>query len=378
MSTEITTALRERHWSDARRLLSHLRTAQEVVEPPALQTWVGECNKASLSLEKGRNEVTIEEYDSQSRDIWRTLESILRVVDGSTQDDLIEETGVIRRKPVWGIGERHGGTIFADWKAGKLFKKDEALNAIQAFSVLHTEVSRKSDSSRPLYTGSITFEYPPGQVIQGSSPFHPSVVFLANVASTQTCRSIITAASAIAFTPDRAAYAITSAHEQASVPTHSFYWVADTSFMNNLFERVRPYLPQTWSDGSRLYGLNMRLRCYLYPGTEYPPHIDGVWSPSGIDEQTGRYISNASPAGLIVMSRLTLLLYLNDDFVSGETTFFLPRKDEQGLEEWPVGPRCGGVLIFPQGGEGLLHEGRSVSKGGKFLVRTDVMYAATR
>lgn len=369
MTAQITTALHDGRWLDARRLLSDLRHQQGVPKLEDLQAWVGECNKASIRLEKEQTGKLMERYIEEDQNIWKTLESILRIGQGLDPTEVVDQNGVVTERPLWGVGHRHRSDTFADWQAGRLYTQPEALGAREAFSVLHTEVSRKSESSRLLYTGTIPFEYPMTSVVKGTSPFHPSVIFLANVASPETCRSFITVASAVGFIPDRT--------ESGGIG-HNFYWIADKSFMAKFFDRVKTFLPQTYPDGARLYGLNIRLRCYRYPGVTYPPHIDGTWPLSGIDEQTGVYNPNVNPPGQVVSSRLTLLLYLNDEFEGGETTFFIPRKDAKGLEAWPIEPRCGGVLIFPQGYDGLLHEGRPVVQGGKFLVRTDVMYTLAR
>lgn len=57
-------------------------------------------------------------------------------------------------------------------------------------------------------------------------------------------------------------------------------------------------------------------------------------------------------------SRLTLLIYLNDDFEGGCTTFFLPSSFQGVLEARPVKPRTGAVCVFPHGAAkgSLLHE----------------------
>ncbi len=46
------------------------------------------------------------------------------------------------------------------------------------------------------------------------------------------------------------------------------------------------------------------------------------------------------------------------------------------LEARGVSPRAGNVLVFPHGGTmgSLVHEGSAVTKGVKYVVRTDVLY----
>eukprot|EP00775_Hariotina_reticulata_P004878 gene4878-5123_t len=50
-------------------------------------------------------------------------------------------------------------------------------------------------------------------------------------------------------------------------------------------------------------------------------------------------------------SRLTFLVYLNDGFEGGHTTFYTPSSTEEGvLDARGVLPRRGCVLVFPHGG----------------------------
>ena len=41
-----------------------------------------------------------------------------------------------------------------------------------------------------------------------------------------------------------------------------------------------------------------------------------------------------------------------------------------------MSPRAGNVLVFPHGdtSESLIHEGSAVTKGAKYVIRTDVLY----
>ena len=60
-------------------------------------------------------------------------------------------------------------------------------------------------------------------------------------------------------------------------------------------------------------------------------------------------------------SRLSFIIYLNDDFSGGETT----------VVDKTIKPRRGMALLFRHE---LLHEGRAVKSGTKYVMRTDVMY----
>ena len=68
----------------------------------------------------------------------------------------------------------------------------------------------------------------------------------------------------------------------------------------------------------------------------------------------------------------TLLTYLSDDFDGGETRFVEPPQDGQPTRGPTVTPHVGDVLIFTHP---VLHEGNTVTKGRKYVLRTEVMYA---
>ena len=156
-------------------------------------------------------------------------------------------------------------------------------------------------------------------------------------------------------------------------------------------------------DDIRLYmkGLNRRWRIYRYePSGEesFSPHVDCGFPPSGISE-TGKSLvwddscSLRSEEGEEIVSRLTVLMYLNDDFLGGETKFYAPQNtesvDEQPIFSSPmaaVRPLAGSVLLFPQavGEEATeyarsnwpLHEGSPVLSGRpKYVIRSDVIFA---
>ena len=185
----------------------------------------------------------------------------------------------------------------------------------------------------------------------------------------------------------------------------------------------------------RPLGLNRRFRFYRYvPGRYYRPHIDGAWPPSGFDGEgnyrydicdetnknglqfvvpssssvngarekkqndttakelsaattTTRKTASCGGGGATTttggnrgmrrqLSRLTFLIYLNDDFDGGHTTFLIPAAEEEGvLNAFPVSPVRGGVLVFPHGTcAAPLHEGSPVLSRCKYVVRTEVEY----
>lgn len=156
--------------------------------------------------------------------------------------------------------------------------------------------------------------------------------------------------------------------------------IVDDAIVGGLFfERVRPFLPQQWTDGRRggstcqLAGLNERLRFLKYtPGQRFAPHYDGTFqrahAKAGFDAPE--------------LSFVTVQLYLNSgeedggDFAGGSTAFIDPRAgwtNDEPSEEHLVHcvPRVGRVLVFQHA---ILHQGSKVRQGTKYCLRTDAMY----
>lgn len=115
-------------------------------------------------------------------------------------------------------------------------------------------------------------------------------------------------------------------------------------------EATGQHLPAAFRGGA-LVGANPRLRLYRYqPGQRHGAHWD----------------SEVELEGGAVRSRLTLVVYLNDDFTGGQTRF--PELDAT------VSAKPGRALLFQHR---LLHEACVVERGSKYVLRTDVLYRAS-
>ena len=182
-----------------------------------------------------------------------------------------------------------------------------------------------------------------------------------------------------------------------------------------------------------LTGINRRLRVYRYEpnsNERFAPHIDAGFPPGGtslddVDDDknddddsrsrttsrtpylhwdaTHQYQSSSSAAREVV-SRLTVLIYLNDDFNGGHTKFYEPACDRESKHNDDVSgeeginviasikPRAGSILVFPQAVSEIaverarniwpLHEGSPVTSTAdssnrsrpKYVIRTDVLF----
>jgi len=112
-----------------------------------------------------------------------------------------------------------------------------------------------------------------------------------------------------------------------------------------LYAQIKDMLPDV--DGYEPTGLNERFRFYRYKdGQQFKPHVDGSYRKSPTEE-----------------SKVTMLLYLNGDFEGGNTTLIM-----EGQE---IEPKEGMMLLFAHK---IMHCGRPVTAGTKYVLRTDVMY----
>jgi len=134
-------------------------------------------------------------------------------------------------------------------------------------------------------------------------------------------------------------------------------WQTDDSVYLPIYERIRELVPKVVrvrGEDWEVCGVNERLRFYRYDGGEiFKKHYDGCF-PRNINE----------------MSLLTFILYLNDGFEGGQTTFFVNSKKVK------VEPETGSALLFFHGRHSAspLHEGSILKKGRKYVLRSDIMY----
>ncbi len=111
-----------------------------------------------------------------------------------------------------------------------------------------------------------------------------------------------------------------------------------------LWQQLEPFAPKQRGN-SYAFGLNELFRFYrYYPGQQFRKHRDQS------------YIRSATEA-----SYFTFMIYLNDDFRGGATTF----------DHLEVKPKKGTALVFEHS---LEHAGSEVVEGVKYVLRTDIMF----
>ncbi|MBY0229514.1 MAG: 2OG-Fe(II) oxygenase [Gemmataceae bacterium] len=182
----------------------------------------------------------------------------------------------------------------------------------------------------------------------------PHLFTVAGLLSPEECRALIERGEAIGF--KRAAVRTASGPQAlAGIRDNDRAEFADPALAALLWERCRPFVPAMLEGGEALC-LDGTFRFYRYdPGQRFKRHRDGV--------------VNLSPR---VRSRLTCLFYLNGGFVGGETAFH--------SEEFVDGIRQEVCAVTPTEGQALfflhewLHEGRPLTEGRKYVLRSDVFY----
>lgn len=128
--------------------------------------------------------------------------------------------------------------------------------------------------------------------------------------------------------------------------------IDDSEFVQRLLERISRHLPVEFKN-EKLIGINERLRFLRYdPGDKFKQHYDGSYCRPDNSAET----------------LITLQIYLNQNFVGGETNFLHPTNNGKCI---PVKPRSGMILVFEHR---ILHEGGMVKEGRKYTIRTDVLY----
>lgn len=113
---------------------------------------------------------------------------------------------------------------------------------------------------------------------------------------------------------------------------------------NEYWQRLKPFCPED-IEGYTAIGLNEQFRFYKYEsGQRFKKHVDGRFKRNNEEE-----------------SRITFMIYLNEDFEGGETNF----------NQLNIKPVTGNALCFIHEQK---HEGSSVKTGIKYVLRSDVMY----
>ena len=132
--------------------------------------------------------------------------------------------------------------------------------------------------------------------------------------------------------------------------TNNYY---NRELAQTILMRLKDHIPIEFR-GSKLVSVNDAFRFFRYEkGHEFNWYRDGKFSNSRAE-----------------VNQFTLLVYLNDDFEGGHTTF-TSRHTPYDFEEFWLKPKKGDGLAFYHD---LTHRGDKVFSGTKYVLRSDLMY----
>ncbi|KAK0615639.1 prolyl 4-hydroxylase [Bombardia bombarda] len=380
LTGRITGALTDGKYTDARILLAEMRIRGEEPKLGALCRWVRDLDVISGLSTRPEGDGVAVERSAKDKELITVLDAVLRVsgpIDGNVKAASHPSSPIVLQK-IWDLRPSTTPEQVYAFVLNKTIFASAPDTLATTLRVIETTPGplRKPPNHHPaiLYTSTpetVPLCTTPPSITFQPHPTVPGLGLATNVLSPAECKAIIAAGESVGFLPD----APLREDGDVSVLAHNFYWVVDTTFHDTLWARIAPFVPAS-VNGRLARGLNRRFRVYRYvPGAEYRCHIDGAWPPSSIlPDDT--YVYDASPADKKQSSLFTFLIYLNDEFEGGETTFFVPAAKEGTLNAYPVRPVMGGVAIFPHGDAkgALLHEGTGVRKGAKYVIRTEMEY----
>ena len=127
--------------------------------------------------------------------------------------------------------------------------------------------------------------------------------------------------------------------------------IDDPAFALVLEQRIRHLIPNEYR-GKKYHSINPRFRFLKYNDTShhFTPHQDGCYSTDKI------------------MSMITILIYLNDNYIGARTC---TNKDIKTIIS-EIEPKPGLVYLIDQD---ILHSVPNLISGTKYVIRTELMYS---
>jgi predicted 2-oxoglutarate/Fe(II)-dependent dioxygenase YbiX len=170
-----------------------------------------------------------------------------------------------------------------------------------------------------------------------------SIWTIENFLSESECKELIDMSEAIGYEEAEVSFS-EGAKMMKSLRNNYRLLYESFELADKLWQKLTPFCPEKLEDNEAI-GLNEQFRFYRYePGQRFKRHIDGRFKRNTFEE-----------------SRITFMIYLNEDCEGGETIF----------DEVTIKPKTGDALCFIHE---LKHEGSAVTSGIKYVLRSDVMY----
>jgi len=131
-----------------------------------------------------------------------------------------------------------------------------------------------------------------------------------------------------------------------------------------VWERLAPHLPAEL-DGGTAFGLRANWHCATY--------APGQWVGAHLDLMSSCAEQKADPT---VASRITLTMYLEEDYEGAEFVF-VKGIEPHGYwyeEHYRPEPKTGDAILFYQQVQEFEHAVRPLTSGSKTIMRSDVLY----
>ena len=428
---KVTNCLHDKQWSTALQALEACRDFQHIPKQGTIQRWVRDCNvspptfklkllTAILSLksytdgeqQQGdvQNSSIINQHDLSQALLLSKAEAaaassdVYATTPTTREDDGNNDLTILKPWIIPGKNEEEEENPDGDDTPFPKFTIEESQTMI---IYQETASERKPPNHYDLllhYTPKSLFHFndSSGRMVQkhtidflkddtkkSVTPF-----LLENVLSQQECQQLMGAATTLGYRPDHP----TNLNKPTGID--SCEWLMDETTLDIILQRCKDHLPdvintnQNNNSSFHLYSINPRWRFFRYAqNCVYRPHIDGSWPTSWVskDESSGEYVYSTGEkptssdsndddqqqdSSTTTRSYLTFLIYLNDNFTGGQTRFYFA--DNNKMMAKGITPLQGSVLVFPQGNTAsLIHEGSAVTKGTKYVVRSDVIYSSS-
>jgi len=190
-----------------------------------------------------------------------------------------------------------------------------------------------------------------------STEILPGKAFTLQVFTSDECADLIRVSEEKGYGP---ATLSTSRNVVDEIRNHDRVIIENPELAEKLWKKIEPLLPEslrTYEDASVASSISPSFRFYRYEtGARFVRHYDGYEYGSMVYDMKNN------------QGKLTLLIYLNEEFEGGKTTFF----SQNGKEISAVKPQTGMALVYSQK---LLHEGSVVKSGKKYVLRTDIIFS---
>ena len=272
LTSRISSALIDQRHVDALVLLAEMVIREQVPKLGALQRWVRECDAVLTP--------TMSQADENR--VWQVLDAILR----TTQPEMVahpteNDSGAL--KPGSRLRWYEPFTVTPGLPTNAAAIEADVISAEAAKVLQPLQTTPGSERRPPNKHPAVIWFSPPGSFPLLSSsqrsrqpsrhdlPGVPDAFIINDALEVPECESLIKAAEAVGLIPDEPIAG--SAAQLASVLAHNLIWLADSTFIKTLYERIVHLLPQAVHGGA-VKGINSRFRLYRYrPGALYRPHV---------------------------------------------------------------------------------------------------------